>query len=184
MYISRRSRNRMMYNHGSVCPVKLLHHNHRIFIEFHREREAELELWKDIPAESGERGTPERVPCAAPSRACAGPRQNRGPESEPEGRRSAGKRGAFERISRTCGLLRHAGACPDIVFLLEKALPLVGQQPVAQGAYRAVRRFVRADHEIKVVGQRIGLVPDAFVRRGDSIAVSYTHLTLPTICSV
>lgn len=59
----------MMYNHGSVCPVKLLHHNHRIFIEFHREREAELELWKDIPAESGERGTPERVPCAAPSRA-------------------------------------------------------------------------------------------------------------------
>ncbi len=56
----------MMYNHGSVCPVKLLHHNHRIFIEFHREREAELELWKDIPAESGERGTPERVPAPRP----------------------------------------------------------------------------------------------------------------------
>lgn len=127
----------------------------------------------------GARNSRNGVPCAAPSRACAGPRQNRGPESEPEGRRSAGKRGAFERISRTCGLLRHAGACPDIVFLLEKGASPRRSAASRAGRVPAVRRFVRADHEIKVVGQRIGLVPDAFVRRGDSIDRQKLEVGIP-----
>ena len=55
--------------------------------------------------------------------------------------------------------------------------------PSKEGTSATIKKILSYENEIKESGTSLVVIPEATVG-GYPIAVSYTHLTLPTICSV